>query len=58
MSEELLQLAREIAERASRREHEAWRDIFRRFLAMTPVEREAFLWHLDAELAKKQKPDS
>ena len=58
MSEDLLEFAREIAQRASRRERETWRALFRRFAAMTPDERESFLKHLDDELDKeRKKPD-
>jgi hypothetical protein len=53
----LLELARTIAERASGREAEAWRDIFRRFAAMTPAEREMFLWHLDVQFNRKKQAD-
>ena len=53
----IIDLARAIAQRASGEEGEAWRDVLRRFEAMTPGEREAFLGHLEVTPGKHRHAD-
>ena len=54
MADELLEFAREIAQRVPRHERDTWRTIFRRFANMTAEERRRFLRRLDEELLDKE----